>query len=86
MQLALRHNIAINSGFVPNGSKKWEETLFSYLEKEGDFTFGFSEACIPDPNNSDFVIGIGEVEDFFSLRFPKKDLKKFRKLLFEVLS
>jgi hypothetical protein len=63
---------ALNNQILINGQGYVRETLYDYLEENSEFKLHFDK----DINN--------ELINSISLRFPTKDLKKFKDLFFEV--
>lgn len=80
IQLSLVKRNKINGqGFV-------RETLFDYLtDGMCNWKCDFYERSIIDPRDNESIIDIGVVRENISLRFPKEDLDKFKRLFFEVL-
>jgi len=61
------------------------DTLFDYLTSS-KWTINFIEDCVLDPYKEDYVKGTGVLQTSISLRFPKEDLNKVKKLFKKIFN
>ncbi len=78
LQLTLRNNLQVN------GLNHVRETLWEFLQEKAKVNLVFDEEVIEDPNNEEKFLGTGVLVICVGLTFPKKYLKDFEGLFYEV--